>query len=166
MTNSSKKDSPILPDQDLVKSFKKLEQEESRNGHYELVQIGKVPSEPTIKCNSTTANKHLNSKDFTNWCHNNEKSKECKHQPHTSSLTNINSGSNSNQDTSTNGNQQNFYVLRSRTQSKSLSTRISSLKRESKTTRTLSIVMFTFIACWLPFFIQYLLVSVLERFKT
>jgi hypothetical protein len=44
------------------------------------------------------------------------------------------------------GNQQlgasNLYVLRSRTQTKSLSTRISSLKRESKTTRTLSIVMF------------------------
>ncbi|KAG5673603.1 hypothetical protein PVAND_003635 [Polypedilum vanderplanki] len=34
--------------------------------------------------------------------------------------------------------------------------RISSLKRESKTAQTLSIVMFTFIACWLPFFIHYI----------
>ncbi|CAG9808092.1 unnamed protein product [Chironomus riparius] len=34
--------------------------------------------------------------------------------------------------------------------------RISSLKRESKTAQTLSIVIFTFIASWLPFFIHYI----------
>jgi hypothetical protein len=161
MTNN-KKDSPILPDEDLERSFKQLEQEESRNGHYELIQIGKIPSEPMLKCNSTNAIvKHPISKEYTHWCRNSDKSKECKHPTHTSSLTNIN-GNNNNSENVT-GNQQlssaNFYILRSRTQSKSLSTRISSLKRESKTTRTLSIVMFTFIACWLPFFIQYLLVS-------
>ena len=161
MTNN-KKDSPILPDEDLVKNFKQLEKDESRNGHYELIQIGKMPSEPMLKYNNTNSTiKNPVSKDYTHWCRNSDKINECKHQTHTTSLTNINSNNN-NSDNAI-GNQQlgsaNFYVLRSRTQSKSLSTRISSLKRESKTTRTLSIVMFTFIACWLPFFIQYLLVS-------
>ncbi|KAK9877026.1 hypothetical protein WA026_016053 [Henosepilachna vigintioctopunctata] len=36
-------------------------------------------------------------------------------------------------------------------------TRVSSFRRETKTTQTLSIVMGGFIACWLPFFIFYLL---------
>lgn len=40
---------------------------------------------------------------------------------------------------------------------KSLSNRILSLKRESKTTQTLSIVVGGFIVCWLPFFICYLM---------
>lgn len=40
---------------------------------------------------------------------------------------------------------------------KSLSNRISSLKRENKTTQTLSIVVGGFIVCWLPFFVYYLI---------
>lgn len=40
---------------------------------------------------------------------------------------------------------------------KSLSHRILSLKRENKTTQTLSIVVGGFIVCWLPFFICYLI---------
>nr|XP_029715922.1 tyramine receptor 1-like [Aedes albopictus]XP_029715923.1 tyramine receptor 1-like [Aedes albopictus] len=42
-------------------------------------------------------------------------------------------------------------------QQKSLSSRILSMKRENKTTQTLSIVVGGFIACWLPFFIHYII---------
>jgi 7 transmembrane receptor (rhodopsin family) len=164
MRAGNKKNSPILPDQDLVRKIEKLEQEESRNGHYELVHIGKINSESSLKLNSTTpatTNLSKSPRDCTHWYRSNDIVNEFKK---TSSLSNIN-GNNNN--TESIGNQQlgsaNLYVLRTRTHTKSLSTRISSLKRESKTTRTLSIVMFTFIACWLPFFIQYLLVSLFYK---
>lgn len=140
---SSQRGSPILPNQDLVKKIEKMRQEESRNGHYELVHIGKIPSEPNLKLNSTVKSKDCK--------HCREKSiQEQGHPTQTSSLVNINgaSGGNNNNTDHANGSQQsgnNFNFLRSRTQAKSLSTRISSLKRESKTTRTLSIVMFVFI---------------------
>lgn len=44
-----------------------------------------------------------------------------------------------------------------RTHYKSISNRILSLKRENKTTQTLSIVVGGFIVCWLPFFVCYLI---------
>lgn len=46
---------------------------------------------------------------------------------------------------------------------KSLSNRISSLKRENKTTQTLSIVVGGFIVCWLPFFVYYLITPFLPH---
>uniref|UniRef100_A0A1B0CD97 Putative tyramine receptor 1 n=2 Tax=Lutzomyia longipalpis TaxID=7200 RepID=A0A1B0CD97_LUTLO len=53
-----------------------------------------------------------------------------------------------------------------RVHQKSMSNRILSLKRENKTTQTLSIVVGGFIACWLPFFICYLITPFLsERIK-
>ncbi|XP_067616011.1 octopamine receptor [Eurosta solidaginis] len=46
---------------------------------------------------------------------------------------------------------------------KSFSNRITSLKKENKTTQTLSIVVGGFIACWLPFFIYYLITPFLDE---
>ncbi|XP_054747277.1 dopamine receptor 2 [Anastrepha obliqua] len=46
---------------------------------------------------------------------------------------------------------------------KSFSNRITSLKKENKTTQTLSIVVGGFIACWLPFFIYYLITPFLAE---
>uniref|UniRef100_A0A6B2EAL0 Putative g protein-coupled receptor n=1 Tax=Phlebotomus kandelakii TaxID=1109342 RepID=A0A6B2EAL0_9DIPT len=50
-----------------------------------------------------------------------------------------------------------------RVHQKSMSNRILSLKRENKTTQTLSIVVGGFIACWLPFFICYLITPFLDN---
>jgi tyramine receptor len=50
-------------------------------------------------------------------------------------------------------------------QQKSLSSRILTLKRENKTTQTLSIVCGSFIAFWLPFFIYYLITPFLPDDK-
>ncbi|XP_055323150.1 5-hydroxytryptamine receptor 7-like [Sitodiplosis mosellana] len=49
---------------------------------------------------------------------------------------------------------------------KSLSNRILSLKRENKTTQTLSIVVGGFIVCWLPFFIAYIVAPFVPVSKT
>ena len=111
-----------------------LDDSHSKNGHYELVSVGKVPSESSLKVNSTV---NWVNKNNSQWHPNFEKANELK----ASSMTNIN-----NNNEAGTGNQQlgSGNLLRTRTHTKSLSTRISSLKRESKTTRTLSIVMFRY----------------------
>lgn len=169
---NGKKDSPILPDEDLVKTFGKLDKQDvelttSRNGgHYELVRIGKTSSEPSLKYNSTNSSVSSSTaaatkpKECSPWCRNSNINNNGD-KAVSESLTNVAINNNNNNGSgAADAASTNFYILRTRTQTKSLSTRISSLKRESKTTRTLSIVMFTFIACWLPFFILYLLVRI------
>lgn len=54
-------------------------------------------------------------------------------------------------------------TTKSRLTGKRIPIRISSLQRESKTAQTLSMVMGGFIACWLPFFIYYLLMPFLPE---
>lgn len=58
--------------------------------------------------------------------------------------------------------QQNQYQHQ-QSQVKSLANRITLLKKENKTTQTLSIVVGGFIACWLPFFIYYLITPFLAK---
>lgn len=53
--------------------------------------------------------------------------------------------------------------LRVHTYGKRMPIRISSSKRETKAAQTLSMVVGGFIACWLPFFIYYLLIPFLPR---
>lgn len=141
---TNKNNSPIHPHQDLVKCIEKLQSSQhddalSKNGHYELVNISKVPSESSLKLNSTIPSKATHKNNAQ--CHpNSEKINDLKHPTQTTSMTNINI--NNNHDNNI-GSQllgtSNLGTIRSRTHAKSLSTRISSLKRESKTTRTLSI---------------------------
>lgn len=137
-----KNNSPIHPHQDLVKCIESLQSgqhDETKNGRYELISIGKTPSESSLKLNSTLPSK-ATLKSVSHWHPSGEKINDFKHPTQASSMTNINI--NNNIDKSI-GSQQlgtsNLCIIRSRTQTKSLSTRISSLKRESKTTRTLSI---------------------------
>lgn len=142
---SVKCNSPIHPHQDIVKCIEKLQNGQSddatpKNRDYELIDVGKAPSESTLKLNSTVSSK-LVAKNTAQWHPGCEKIHE--HFPtQQSSMNHLNINNNLD-----NGNQQlgsttNLSTMRSRTHTKSLSTRISSLKRESKTTRTLSIVMF------------------------
>ncbi|XP_001359694.5 tyramine receptor 1 [Drosophila pseudoobscura] len=78
------------------------------------------------------------------------------HQHHQSGVTTTSTGGSPNPNPSSSSTITN-------TNSKSLSNRITSLKKETKTTQTLSIVVGGFIACWLPFFINYLITPFLAE---
>lgn len=143
--NAKNNNSPIHPHQDLVKCIESLQgcqHDETKNGRYELITIGKMPSESSLKLNSVLPSK-ATLRSGSHWHPSGEKINDFSHPTQASSMTNINI--NNNIEKSVGGQQlgsSNLCIIRSRTQTKSLSTRISSLKRESKTTRTLSIVMF------------------------
>lgn len=106
-----------------------------KNGHYELVDTSRTPS---VKRNATVSYKQT--VDVDKWSNSGG-------HYHQHSVRKLNSTSECVKNASKN----------LRVHQKSLSNRITSLKRESKTAQTLSIVVGGFIACWLPFFIYYLI---------
>lgn len=120
-------------------SFTISTSKQHNTGHYELVESTSTTQATTKK--GTTFNYKVVQKP----------SDKCLHHQHSIRNININSSTECN-------------VSRNvRIHQKSLSNRISLLKRENKTTQTLSIVVGGFIACWLPFFIYYLLAPFLPH---
>lgn len=117
----------------------------SKNGHYELVDSTRMVSQKRVTVNKTK-NSCGTSGASEQW-----PSKCVHHQSYT--------GKQSAQQQQHNQNTYEHCIVKqnTRTHHKSLSNRILSLKRENKTTQTLSIVVGGFIVCWLPFFICYLI---------
>lgn len=101
-----------------------LQQQQHRNGHYELMDL----STPTSKRSSTLTYKISGSSE--NWPMSMHQQQQSHHQRQQSVR-------------STDLTSKNIRVHQ-----KSISTRITSMKRENKTTQTLSIVVGGFIACW------------------
>ncbi|XP_063706203.1 probable G-protein coupled receptor No18 [Culicoides brevitarsis] len=125
---------------DLETNGKHQLQQQNRNGHYELMDMG---STPTSKRSSTLTYKISGSSE--NWPPMHQQQQQLQ-QPPPQSHHHRQQSVRSTDLTSKN----------IRVHQKSISTRITSMKRENKTTQTLSIVVGGFIACWLPFFIVYL----------
>lgn len=119
------------------------QQQQSKNGHYELVNSAARPASQKRGLRTKINNPQSSSSDH--W-------PKCVHQ------------CSMKQNNSTSGTVYEHCITKPhapRTHHKSLSNRILSLKRENKTTQTLSIVVGGFIVCWLPFFIWYLIMPFL-----
>lgn len=116
-----------------------------KNGHYELVD-SRIRSQKraTTKSKSSSAS----SSGSEHW------STKSVHQSH---QFNAKQSQQQQQSNNVTAYEQCIVKQNTRTHHKSLSNRILSLKRENKTTQTLSIVVGGFIVCWLPFFICYLI---------
>lgn len=113
---------------DLETNGKHQQQQQHRNGHYELMDL----STPTSKRSSTLTYKISGSSE--NWpmsMHHQQPQQQQSHHQRQQSVR------------STDLTSKNIRVHQ-----KSISTRITSMKRENKTTQTLSIVVGGFIACW------------------
>lgn len=121
----------------------------TRNGHYELVNTARQPSVKR-NANSTTIVSVLKSSSA-------KPPKLPKHVHHSSVRVSTQ------QQTTTASTGTPSEPKQIRTHHKSLTNRISSLKRENKTTQTLSIVVGGFIVCWLPFFVCYLITPFLPH---
>lgn len=113
----------------------------SKNGHYELVDSSRMISQKRAAVNKTKNN----SEQWPSKC------------VHHQSYSVKHSTQQQQQQNHVNTYEQCIAKQNTRTHHKSLSNRILSLKRENKTTQTLSIVVGGFIVCWLPFFICYLI---------
>lgn len=119
----------------LQKSF---DREESHHTLYELVEISKSSS--TIRSSTITCK-------FAP-CHGHHQFKPMPSVHFSQSQTSISESSSK---------------MRIQGNGKRMPIRISSLKRETKAAQTLSMVVGGFIACWLPFFIYYLLIPFLPK---
>lgn len=137
------------------------EKNSHRNGHYELVDTSRPPSVKRSGnnggiCSTTTTtvttgvlksavkSTPSSTGSTTTWSKSVHQCSTVKNQPQ-----------------KTGGTQ--YEQKQIRAHQKSLSNRISSLKRENKTTQTLSIVVGGFIVCWLPFFVYYLITPFLPH---
>lgn len=83
--------------------------------------------------------------------------------PNNAIMTSSCGSNNHNNSTTSSGTTNTIKTNNIRVHQKSMSNRILSLKRENKTTQTLAIVVGGFIACWLPFFIAYLVTPFLAK---
>lgn len=104
-------------------------QQQHKNGHYELMDMG---STPTSKRSSTLTYKISGSSE--NWPMQQQQQQQMQTTSHHHRQQSVRS---------TDLTSKNIRVHQ-----KSISTRITSMKRENKTTQTLSIVVGGFIACW------------------
>lgn len=121
-------------------SQKSFEREESHHTLYELVEISKSSS--TIRSSTITCK-------FAP-CHAHHHFKPIQSVQFCQSQTSISETSSK-------------MRIHGNGSGKRMPIRISSLKRETKAAQTLSMVVGGFIACWLPFFIYYLLIPFLPK---
>lgn len=124
----------------------------SKNGHYELVDSSRIMSQKRVAVNKTK-NNCGSAAGSEQWpskrVHHHQQSYSVKHSSQQQQQQQ--------QHNHVNTYEQCIVKQNTRTHHKSLSNRILSLKRENKTTQTLSIVVGGFIVCWMPFFICYLI---------
>lgn len=125
----------------------------SRNGHYELVDSSRARSQKrsTMKSKSSSASSSSGEYWSSKGLHQSAPGQFSGKQPQPAPSNN------------TACHDHCIVKQNTRTHHKSLSNRILSLKRENKTTQTLSIVVGGFIVCWLPFFILYLITPFLPN---
>lgn len=145
------------------------EQQQQKNGHYELVDSGRsFPSQKknrTMKFSttSTSSNSEQCQKCSRHHLHHPSHQHHHHHQTQYSIKQNSSNSGGGGGGGGSSAHEQCVQKQNTRTHHKSLSNRILSLKRENKTTQTLSIVVGGFIICWLPFFICYLITPFLPK---
>lgn len=138
------------------------EKNSHRNGHYELVDTSRPPSVKRSGNNGGICSTATTTTTTTGVLKSAVKSTPSSTGSTTTWSKSVHQCSTvKNQPQKTGGTQ--YEQKQIRAHQKSLSNRISSLKRENKTTQTLSIVVGGFIVCWLPFFVYYLITPFLRH---